>query len=127
MATPDLIVRGLRVLSSEAKEPGPAAIHIRHGVIMAISKFEEVPAGIPIFDAGDSVVMAGLVDTHVHINEPGRTDWEGFSTATRAAAAGIVGGCWILGRCGSGKYVRARAIVGSRGLRIQMLSGTERR
>src|SRR5438445_4414869 len=90
MTTPDLVVRGLRVLSSEAKEPSPAAIHIHHGVIMAISKFAEVPPDIPVFDAGDSVVMPGLVDTHVHINEPGRTDWEGFSTATRAAAAGGV-------------------------------------
>ena len=88
MTTPDLIVRGLRVLSSEAKEPGPAAIHIHHGVIMAISKFAEVPPGIPVFDAGNSVVMPGLVDTHVHINEPGRTDWEGFETATKAAASG---------------------------------------
>jgi allantoinase len=39
-------------------------------------------------DAGDSLVMPGLVDTHVHVNEPGRTEWEGFATATRAAAAG---------------------------------------
>jgi allantoinase len=39
-------------------------------------------------DAGDSVVMAGLVDTHVHVNDPGRTDWEGFESAGRAAAAG---------------------------------------
>ena len=90
MTTPDLIVRGLRVLTSEVKEPGPSAIHISHGVIMAISKFDEVPPGIPIFNAGDSVVMPGLVDTHVHINEPGRTGWEGFTTATRAAAAGGV-------------------------------------
>ncbi len=90
MTTPDLIVRGLRVLTSEVKEPGPSAIHISHGVIMAISKFDEVPPGVPIFNAGDSVVMPGLVDTHVHINEPGRTGWEGFTTATRAAAAGGV-------------------------------------
>ena len=44
----------------------------------------------PIDDAGELVVLPGLVDTHVHINEPGRTDWEGFETATRAAAAGGV-------------------------------------
>ena len=37
---------------------------------------------------GDAVIMSGLIDPHVHINEPGRTDWEGFDTATRAAAAG---------------------------------------
>jgi len=43
-----------------------------------------------VIDVGDSVVMAGVVDTHVHVNEPGRTEWEGFATATRAAAAGGV-------------------------------------
>ena len=36
-------------------------------------------------DAGDLVVMPGIIDTHVHVNEPGRTEWEGFETATRAA------------------------------------------
>ncbi len=41
-------------------------------------------------DAGDSLVLPGLVDSHVHINEPGRTEWEGFHSATRAAAAGGV-------------------------------------
>ena len=41
-------------------------------------------------DVGDSLVMPGLVDSHVHVNEPGRTSWEGFWTATRAAAAGGV-------------------------------------
>jgi len=45
-------------------------------------------AAVPVIDAGSRVVMPGLVDTHVHVNEPGRTDWEGFHTATRAAAAG---------------------------------------
>lgn len=42
----------------------------------------------PVFDMGNLVVMAGLVDPHVHINEPGRTDWEGFESATKAASAG---------------------------------------
>jgi allantoinase len=46
------------------------------------------PAGYELHDVGDKVVMPGLVDSHVHINEPGRTEWEGFDTATRAAAAG---------------------------------------
>ncbi len=45
-------------------------------------------AGHPELNVGDLVVMPGLVDTHVHVNEPGRTDWEGFATAGRAAAAG---------------------------------------
>ena len=57
-------------------------------MIVAITKFDDVPPGANIHEAGDSVVMPGLVDTHVHINEPGRTEWEGFTSATRAAAAG---------------------------------------
>ncbi len=67
-----------------------ATVHIRNGVIEAIGAYNDVPSGKRIYDAGESVVMPGLVDTHVHINEPGRTDWEGFETATRAAAAGGV-------------------------------------
>ncbi|HEV2130748.1 MAG TPA: allantoinase AllB, partial [Longimicrobiaceae bacterium] len=55
-----------------------------------VTAFEQTPADPPLVDAGDAVVMPGLVDTHVHINEPGRTEWEGFETATRAAAAGGV-------------------------------------
>jgi allantoinase len=46
--------------------------------------------GSDILDVGDLVVSPGLVDCHVHVNEPGRTDWEGFESATRAAAAGGV-------------------------------------
>ena len=67
-----------------------ASIHIRSGIIIALGDFEDVPRGVPVHEARDSVVMPGLVDTHVHINEPGRSEWEGFSTATRAAAAGGV-------------------------------------
>src|SRR5713226_10138224 len=85
---PDLVIRGERIVTPEAV--GPASIHIRNGLIVAIAKRDEVPEGCPVYDAGQSVVMPGLVDTHVHINEPGRTHWEGFETATRAAAAGGV-------------------------------------
>jgi len=85
---PDLVVRGKRVITPEDERP--AAIHVRDGVIDAVRDFGDVPPGIPIHDAGNSAVMPGIVDTHVHINEPGRTEWEGFSTATRAAAAGGV-------------------------------------
>ena len=49
---------------------------------------EEVPPAVVIEDFGSSALLPGLVDSHVHINEPGRTEWEGFRTATRAAAAG---------------------------------------
>ena len=84
----DLIVRGRRVITPEGERA--ASIHIRGGVITSISEFDSITTGTPIHDAGELVVMPGLVDTHVHINEPGRTDWEGFSSATRAAAAGGV-------------------------------------
>ncbi len=86
--SPDLVVCGDRVVTPDAV--GPAAIHISDGIITAVAARDEVPPECPVFDAGKSVVMAGLVDTHVHINEPGRTDWEGFDSATRAAAAGGV-------------------------------------
>src|ERR1700674_1431191 len=85
---PDLIVRGNRVILPEGERP--AAIHIRAGIITAISAPADIPVGTPVHEAGHSILMPGLVDTHVHINEPGRTEWEGFSTATRAAAAGGV-------------------------------------
>jgi allantoinase len=85
---PDLVVRGQRVVVSDGERP--ASIHIRGGVIVAITDFDDIPPGISIREAGDSIVMPGLVDTHVHINEPGRADWEGFTSATRAAAAGGV-------------------------------------
>jgi allantoinase len=70
--------------------PRPAAVHIRTGQIVGVLDFEDVPIGCPVDDAGDAVVMPGVVDTHVHVNEPGRTGWEGFDTASRAAAAGGV-------------------------------------
>jgi allantoinase len=79
-------VRGRRVLTPEGEIA--AAIHIHRGVIAKIASFEDLPAGHVVYDAGESAVLPGLVDTHVHINEPGRTDWEGFWTATQAAAAG---------------------------------------
>jgi len=68
----------------------PACIQVRDGVIAALTAHHETPAGGPCVDVGNSVVLPGLVDTHVHVNEPGRTEWEGFQTATRAAAAGGV-------------------------------------
>src|SRR5437773_9084813 len=83
-----LVVRGKHVIRPGSS--GPASIHIQDGVITAIDKFDSAPAGIELVDAGDDVVMPGLVDTHVHLNEPGRTEWEGFATGTAAAAAGGV-------------------------------------
>jgi allantoinase len=81
-------IRSKRVATPEGVRA--ATVHIRNGMIHSISGYNDLPSGKHIYDAGESVVMPGLVDTHVHINEPGRTGWEGFETATRAAAAGGV-------------------------------------
>jgi allantoinase len=81
------IVRGRRVITPEGERS--AAVHIHEGVIMAVTNFDEA-ADDCVVDAGNSAILPGLVDTHVHINEPGRTEWEGFCTATQAAAAGGV-------------------------------------
>jgi len=81
-------IRSKRVVTPEGVRA--ATVQFRNGVIEAITGYNDSSSGKHTFDAGESVVMPGLVDTHVHINEPGRTDWEGFETATRAAAAGGV-------------------------------------
>lgn len=89
MSQSDLVIRGRRVVYQGAV--APASIHLSAGRINAIAPFEEIPSGADIVEAGaDSIVMPGLVDSHVHVNEPGRTEWEGFETATRAAVAGGV-------------------------------------
>jgi allantoinase len=89
MSSVELIIRGLKVVAPDGI--APASVHISNGVITAIAAYDEIPPGCEVIDAGEnSVVMPGLVDTHVHVNEPGRTEWEGFATATHAAAAGGV-------------------------------------
>lgn len=84
----ELVVRSRRVVLPDATRP--ASIRIRDGRIVAVGTEPGSEKEAPVLDVGDSVVMPGLVDTHVHVNEPGRTEWEGFETATRAAAAGGV-------------------------------------
>jgi allantoinase len=69
-------------------ESRSAAIHVKNGRIERIGDYDE--PGDEIVDYGELIIMAGVVDSHVHVNEPGRTEWEGFETATRAAAAGGV-------------------------------------
>ncbi|MGI8949254.1 MAG: allantoinase AllB, partial [Ornithinimicrobium sp.] len=86
----DLVLRGERVLTDGGF--GPAEVGIRDGRIAAVE-----PLGTGLDSSGevieladDEVLIPGLVDSHVHVNEPGRTEWEGFASATRAAAAGGV-------------------------------------
>ncbi|RYZ18829.1 MAG: allantoinase AllB [Chitinophagaceae bacterium] len=64
----------------------PATVYLRDGKIEKIVEEEAAPAGAK--DLGNAVLMPGVIDAHVHINEPGRADWEGFETGTNAAAAG---------------------------------------
>ena len=84
----DLIIRGRQVVTPEGVRA--ASIHIAAGKIVRLGAWEDTLLDTSIVDAGESIVMPGLVDTHVHINEPGRTEWEGFETGTHAAAAGGV-------------------------------------
>ena len=88
MTRPDAVVRSSRVLVGD-DDVAPASIVISAGRIAGVVDWNaKHAAGTTLHDFGEAVVMPGLVDTHVHINEPGRTEWEGFASATRAAAAG---------------------------------------
>ena len=82
----DLVIRGQRVLLPTGIQP--AALHVREGRIADVTAYEVVGHAPEVVDAGEHLVTPGVVDSHVHINEPGRTEWEGFETATAAAAAG---------------------------------------
>jgi allantoinase len=85
---PDLIVRSRRVVFPDGMRS--ATLAILAGKIVSVLPIDAPAHGSRELDFGDLIVMPGLVDTHVHINEPGRAHWEGFDTATRAAAAGGV-------------------------------------
>lgn len=85
----DLVLRAARVVTPEGLRP--AEVAVRDGVIAAVEPLGSALDGAEVRDlAADEVLIPGLVDTHVHVNEPGRTEWEGFASATRAAAAGGV-------------------------------------
>ncbi len=88
MGTHEFILRSKRVVTPSGMVP--AAIHVRAGKIHAVRAYDDVPEGVLVEDLGELPVLPGIVDTHVHINEPGRTEWEGFASAMRAAAAGGV-------------------------------------
>src|SRR5205807_816352 len=69
---------------------GAFAVLVEGQRIVGVVPRNDVPDSIQVTDFGDSAILPGLVDSHIHVNEPGRTEWEGFKTATRAAAAGGV-------------------------------------
>jgi allantoinase len=79
-------LRSRRVITPQGERDAAVLIDDEH--IAAIKPASELSANIPLEDLGNLALLPGLVDVHTHINEPGRTDWEGFLTATRAAAAG---------------------------------------
>jgi allantoinase len=84
----DLVVRSRRAVLPEGTRA--ASVAVSGPAIAAVRDYgARLDAGADV-DLGDVALLPGLVDTHVHMNEPGRTEWEGFATATRAAAAGGV-------------------------------------
>jgi allantoinase len=88
MTGPDVVFRSSRVVTSDGT--APRCIRVSGSTIAAVTDHDDVPEGATLIDVGRAVIMPGLVDTHVHLNEPGRTEWEGFASGTRAAAAGGV-------------------------------------
>ncbi|MGH3567380.1 MAG: allantoinase AllB [Pseudonocardia sp.] len=86
----DLVLRGRRVITADGAMA--CCVGVRDGRIAAIAPYDATlaPAGERVELADDEVLLPGLVDTHVHVNEPGRTEWEGFASATAAAALGGV-------------------------------------
>jgi allantoinase len=83
----DTALRARRVITPDGERA--AVIVIRDGLILELADAQ--PPGTPTIEIPDDrVVLPGLVDSHVHVNEPGRTEWEGFGSATAAAAAGGV-------------------------------------
>ncbi len=84
----DLVIRSRRTVLPDGTRA--AAVAVSGQAIAAIAGYDTPLEAAREVDLGDLALLPGLVDTHVHVNEPGRTEWEGFATATRAAAAGGV-------------------------------------
>ncbi|HEV8424477.1 MAG TPA: allantoinase AllB [Actinomycetes bacterium] len=83
----ELVFRAPRVVTAAGEVS--RCVGVRGGRVVAIEPLQAELSGEQTIILSDGeVLLPGLVDTHVHVNEPGRTEWEGFATATRAAAAG---------------------------------------
>uniref|UniRef100_UPI0034E036B9 amidohydrolase family protein n=1 Tax=Streptomyces sp. PU-14G TaxID=2800808 RepID=UPI0034E036B9 len=83
-----LVLRSRRVLTPEGERPATVTVNGAGRIEEVLGYDAEVPPGVALEDVGEDALLPGLVDTHVHVNDPGRAEWEGFWTATRAAAAG---------------------------------------
>ncbi len=88
MTSETWVLAGERIVFPDGVRAG--RVTVSAGRIVSVDTPGPAPAGSRVVDAGDAVVLPGLIDVHVHVNEPGRTEWEGFDSATRAAAAGGV-------------------------------------
>jgi allantoinase len=87
LAPPEFLIRGSQILLPDG--PAAADVVVREGAIAAVLDHGTGPSDLACYEApGDCLVMPGVVDTHVHLNDPGREQWEGFETGTRAALAG---------------------------------------
>jgi allantoinase len=84
----ETVIRSRRVVLPDGINV--ASVHVANSRVAKIGDWNDVDSRVELIDAGDAVVMPGVVDAHVHVNEPGRIEWEGYETATRAAAAGGV-------------------------------------
>src|SRR5262249_45582623 len=87
LADDAFVIRARRVVTPEGVRA--ASVHVARGRITRVGEVNDVTPHASL-DAGDAVVMPGVIDTHVHVNDPGRADWEGLETAPRGAAAGGV-------------------------------------
>ncbi|NGO73604.1 amidohydrolase family protein, partial [Streptomyces boncukensis] len=82
------VLRSRRAVTADGVRPAAVTVTAEGTVADVLPHTAPVPPGAELVDVGDDALLPGLVDTHVHVNDPGRTEWEGFWTATRAAAAG---------------------------------------
>ena len=95
----ELVIRARRAVVDGSERA--VAVGVRGGSVVAMGEYDAFRGlSVSLEDVSlddDEVLLPGLFDSHVHVNDPGRTDWEGFTTATKAAAAGVFGfKCFLL-------------------------------